>query len=107
MNPVKVISLTRSVERRTQFAELNAHVDFEFFDAVEGSPVMSRLDSFPELFEPGLRYNAGAIGCAISHLTLWQEAAETDRERITCDRPVSRTPAATSRSRAIWSTSRG
>jgi glycosyl transferase, family 25 len=82
---IKVISLTRSIERRKQFAERHAHIGFEFFDAVDGSGIISDLNSFPDLFEPGLRYNAGAVGCAISHLTLWQEAADTDRIITICE----------------------
>ena len=37
------------------------------------------MGNSPDLFEPGLRYNAGAIGCAMSHLMLWQEAADTNQ----------------------------
>lgn len=77
--PIKVISLARSLERRKIFSELNAHIDFEFFDAIDGAQVMPEVDRSPDLFEPGLRYNAGAIGCAMSHLMLWQEAADTNQ----------------------------
>jgi len=78
-HPVKVISLARSIERRKAFSELNAHIDFEFFDAIEGAQIMPEVNNSPDLFEFGLRYNAGAIGCAMSHLMLWQQAAETDQ----------------------------
>ncbi len=74
---IKVISLARSLDRRDTFSRLNAHVDFAYFDAIEGAQLLPEVDSSPDLFEPGLRYNAGAIGCAMSHLMLWQEAAET------------------------------
>jgi GR25 family glycosyltransferase involved in LPS biosynthesis len=72
---VKVISLTRSVERRERFSQANAHVAFTFFDAIDGAQLYHELNHTPDLFEPGLRYNAGAMGCATSHLMLWQEAA--------------------------------
>lgn len=74
---VKVISLARSLDRRQTFSMLNAHIDFAYFDAIEGAQLLPEVDSSPDLFESGLRYNAGAIGCAMSHLMLWQEAAET------------------------------
>jgi GR25 family glycosyltransferase involved in LPS biosynthesis len=77
-NTVKVISLARSQERRATFAANNAHIDFEFFDAVDGQLVMSQVDGLPELFEKDLPYVPGALGCAVSHLMLWQEAAESD-----------------------------
>lgn len=76
---IKVISLQRSVDRRNAFASANAHIDFEFFDAIDGKLVMADAGNAPDLFEPGLRYNPGAIGCAMSHLMLWQEAASAGR----------------------------
>jgi GR25 family glycosyltransferase involved in LPS biosynthesis/Tfp pilus assembly protein PilF len=77
-HPVKVISLARSTERRSTFSALNGHVDFEFFDAIVGASVAAEAARMPALFQPGLPYTAGAIGCAMSHLFLWQEAAATN-----------------------------
>ena len=34
---VKVISLARSLDRRNTFSRLNAHIDFAYFDAIEGA----------------------------------------------------------------------
>ena len=77
MNPVvKVISLARSLDRRQSFSERNAHVAFEFADAIDGRTIMHEVDNAPDLFEPGLDYSPGAFGCALSHLALWQEAAD-------------------------------
>lgn len=76
---VRVVSLARSTERRAAFVADNPGLVFTFFDAVEGSEVVGLADQAPDLFEPGLPYSAGAYGCALSHLTLWQEAADTDR----------------------------
>ena len=77
--PVKVISLASSLDRRMNFSNVNAHVDFEFFDAIEGAQIMPELGNSPDLFATGLMYNAGAVGCAMSHLMLWQEAASTNK----------------------------
>jgi len=76
---VRVVSLERSIERRATFAANNPELAFTFFDAVDGSQVVHQVANEPDLFEPGLPYSAGAYGCALSHLTLWQEAAETER----------------------------
>jgi glycosyl transferase family 25 len=76
-NIIKVISLERSTERRAAFKEQNRHIDFEFFNAVDGSLVANRTADFPELFNPGLPYSAGAYGCALSHLALWQQATDS------------------------------
>lgn len=79
MNPVvKVISLARSLDRRQSFAERNAHLEFSFVDAIDGRTIMHEVDQEPDLFAPGLGYSPGAFGCALSHLALWQEAAEND-----------------------------
>ena len=83
--PIRVISLRRSLDRRQQFADRNAHLAFSFFDAVEGADLAAGLGSYPDLFEPGVRYNAGAAGCAMSHLSLWQEAAEGGRVLTICE----------------------
>lgn len=74
--PIRVISLARSTARRDAFSQANGHVAFEFSDAVDGATIIDEVDNAPDLFEPGLAYSAGAFGCAMSHLGLWQEAAE-------------------------------
>lgn len=76
---VKVISLARSADRRAAFAHNNAHVAFSFFDAIDGSQIYGELGRTPDLYDPDLRYNPGALGCATSHLLLWQEAAASGK----------------------------
>lgn len=77
--PIKVISLARSTGRRQAFSAANGHVDFSFSDAIDGASILHEVNNAPDLFEPGLAYSAGAYGCAMSHLSLWQEAVDTDR----------------------------
>lgn len=77
--PIKVISLARSADRRAAFARANAHVDFAFSDAIDGASILHEVNNAPDLFEPNLPYSAGAYGCAMSHLSLWQEAVDSDR----------------------------
>lgn len=71
-----VISLEESAERRRDFAEANEHLEFKFFDAVNGKEVTSRWLKNPlkdkSLFDKSLRYTAGAVGCAMSHLQMWE-----------------------------------
>lgn len=74
---VKVISMARSTERRAVFAHNNAHVPFSFVDAVDGVQIYPELGRTPDLFDPALRYSPGALGCATSHLLLWQEVVAT------------------------------
>lgn len=77
--PIRVISLARSLDRRQVFSDVNRHIDFTFSDAIDGATIMHEVGHAPDLFEPGLPYSAGAYGCAMSHLSLWQEAVDSDR----------------------------
>ncbi|HUB14984.1 MAG TPA: glycosyltransferase family 25 protein [Acetobacteraceae bacterium] len=72
---IQVVSLRRTPERRQDFISLNPGFDFDFFDAVDGSTVDQAHFFDSGLAERGLRYSAGAIGCALSHLALWERAA--------------------------------
>jgi GR25 family glycosyltransferase involved in LPS biosynthesis len=77
---IRVISLQRTPERRERFSQFHAELDFEFFDAVDGVTVEAQ--DLGTLIEPGLRYTPGALGCALSHLALW-EMAIRDRTPVT------------------------
>lgn len=67
---IRVISLTSTPERRRRFAEAHEGVGFEFFDAVDGHTAVRA----PFLHVP---HTLGAVGCALSHLALWQLGAAT------------------------------
>jgi GR25 family glycosyltransferase involved in LPS biosynthesis len=71
MSMIRVISLTSTPERRRRFAEAHEGVGFAFFDAVDGHTAAHTAF----LHVP---YTHGAIGCALSHLALWRQAATTD-----------------------------
>ncbi len=72
---VQVISLQRTPQRRERFVEQNRGLAFAFFDAVDGSRVTRDHPGIRRLVPPGLQfYTAGAVGVALSHLTLWQRA---------------------------------
>jgi GR25 family glycosyltransferase involved in LPS biosynthesis len=73
--PIKVISLTRTPERRAEFARRNPGLAYEFFDAVDGAALTHAAVEATGLFQPGLNFTAGAYGIALSHHRLWQEAA--------------------------------
>jgi glycosyl transferase, family 25 len=70
MSMIRVISLTSTPERRRRFAEAHEGVGFEFFDAVDGHTAVRA----PFLHVP---HTLGAVGCALSHLALWQLGAAT------------------------------
>ncbi|HTW71358.1 MAG TPA: glycosyltransferase family 25 protein [Acetobacteraceae bacterium] len=71
---IQVVSLRRTPERRDQFVKLNPGIHFEFFDAVDGQNVARAAFFNGTLADPNLPYSAGAIGCALSHLSLWERS---------------------------------
>ncbi len=72
-----VISLPDATERLATFTKLNAHLPLvHLFPAVQGW----RLDR-DQLIDTGLitadnTYSAGALGCAMSHVSLWRHCVE-------------------------------
>jgi GR25 family glycosyltransferase involved in LPS biosynthesis len=85
MLPVRVISLVRSAERRKAFSRRNAHLDFEFVDAVDGCTSSLAGLNAGGLFEPGLRYSAGAYGAALSHLAQWDAIIASGQSRTVAE----------------------
>lgn len=71
---INIISLKRSISRRESFCKLNQHIEYEFFDAIDGTKLTKELICDKRLFQPGLNYTPGAFGCALSHLALWEKA---------------------------------
>ena len=78
-NEIQVISLLRSVLKRSTFVEQNKNIPHLFVNAVDGLGLTKLQLSNEELFEPGLPYTAGAFGCALSHLLLWKQAIATNK----------------------------
>ncbi len=72
-----VISLKRSASRRSSFEARNPHLQFKYFDAIDGSQYPPETMLGKGVFSPGLPYTAGAYGCALSHLSLWAKAIES------------------------------
>ena len=85
MLPVRVISLVRSVERREAFRRRNGHLDFEFFDAVDGNTLSLAKLNARGLFEPGLIYSVGAYGAALSNLAQWDEIIASGQARTVAE----------------------
>lgn len=74
MHPVRVISLKRTPERKRSFEGRNPHLEFEYFEAVDGAAFTKDALDATGLFDPGLKhYSPGAYGGAMSQIRLWQE----------------------------------
>lgn len=70
---VRVISLDRTPARWAEFRTHNKELSCSRFSAVDGLTIK---EPDPALFEPGLRYSPGALGCAASHIALWRTIAQ-------------------------------
>jgi glycosyl transferase, family 25 len=77
MRPIRVISLARQPERRSEFLRRNPHVPSTFLDAVDGHALTAEQIRESGLFLPEVErtYDAHAYGVAMSHWQLWNEAA--------------------------------
>lgn len=74
--PIHVINLDQSVDRWHLFKERNAHLD----GVIRVSAIDGRALEREKLIRSGhihenLAYPAGTLGCAMSHVRLWEQAA--------------------------------
>lgn len=81
LNSIKVISLDKTPERFLNFKKINAQLPIERISACEGA--MLKKEEYIEagIFSRELEYSAGALGCAISHIRLWQQAVSENSVR--------------------------
>ncbi|MBV8472184.1 MAG: glycosyltransferase family 25 protein [Hyphomicrobiales bacterium] len=77
---IHLINLDRSADRLRQFRERNPHItDFVRVSAVDGSQVDRQALIQAGRITADLPYGAGALGCALSHIGLWEKAVAEDR----------------------------
>lgn len=87
MIPVFVISLSRSLERREMARKQMSHlgIGYSFFDAVDGRNLMDedvrRVDQVEAKKFSGHDLSPGEIGCALSHIKLYEMMVEKGIER--------------------------
>jgi GR25 family glycosyltransferase involved in LPS biosynthesis len=75
----KVISLERTPQRFEQFLAWNFDQGFERFVAFDGSKLVVEDCIRQGLISASNRYVAGALGVALSHVTLWQNCVTENR----------------------------
>jgi GR25 family glycosyltransferase involved in LPS biosynthesis len=78
---IYVVNLDRNAARLAAFCRVNAHVlsRVRRFSAVDGRALDRAGLVAAGIVEAGNCYAAGALGCAVSHLTLWDYAAREGR----------------------------
>jgi len=77
---IYVISLERSKDRREIFDNYNSkYIKYSYFNAVDGNEL--NVNSLPRnIFKKGsVNYSKGALGCALSHLKLWEKCIDLDK----------------------------
>ena len=78
--PIHLINLDRSTERLRRFKELNTHLtDVTRVPGVDGGTLVREALEKAGYIAGDLSYGAGALGCALSHIRLWEMAAAQDR----------------------------
>jgi glycosyl transferase, family 25 len=77
-----VISLDRSMDRKEVFDKHNSkYISYSYHKAVDGKTIP--LDTLDMILRKGSQnYSAGAIGCAMSHLQLWDKCIELNKPII-------------------------
>jgi GR25 family glycosyltransferase involved in LPS biosynthesis/glycosyltransferase involved in cell wall biosynthesis len=78
--PMRVINLDSSVERLQKFRDRNKHLpNIIRYPAVNGRELDREALVAQGVITQDVPYGAGTLGCAMSHIRLWQEVLETGR----------------------------
>jgi hypothetical protein len=78
--PLHLINLDRSAERLRRFGEWNAHLrDVERVAAADGAALSAAGLVRSGEIAAGFAGGPGSLGCAVSHLRLWEKAARENR----------------------------
>ena len=71
--PIKVINLKRRKDRKSNMKKILKDIHFVFKEAVDGNDLKTDDPRLHTFHGNDFNDNAGTIGCAISHIELWQE----------------------------------
>ena len=87
---IKVISLSRSLERRRSFAaNTDTDLTWSFFDAHETLDSALSYDPTDAILAVGAPRSSGELGCYSSHYTAWREfLASTDIQLVVLENDI-------------------
>ena len=75
------LCLPNSIERRFNFDKLNSkYINYTYFDGIDGKKLHKKYENIVK--KDAINYTAGAVGCAMSHLGLWNKCIELDKPII-------------------------
>jgi GR25 family glycosyltransferase involved in LPS biosynthesis len=81
---IHVISLKRTPARLESFIKNNPNIKFEVFEAIDSKKINLDIIS-KDILPESCNYRVGAIGNALSHITLWARAAEGNELITICE----------------------
>lgn len=81
---IHVISLKRTPLRLEKFIKNNPNIDFEIFEAVDSNKINLEFIS-KDILPDACNYRPGAIGNALSHISLWAKAVEKNEVITICE----------------------
>jgi GR25 family glycosyltransferase involved in LPS biosynthesis len=85
MKPIiHVITLERTPERTKEFQRGNSHIDYHFFDAVDGIKIPEHED-LSSIICNRKNITPGALGCLLSHVSLWMLAVKNNSTLTICE----------------------
>jgi len=78
---IYVINMKNDKDRRNSFDQTNSnYIDYEYFEAIDGN---SEKFNIKDILKPNtIGYKNGDIGCAMSHLCLWNKCIEINEPII-------------------------
>lgn len=84
---VHVINLDRSKDRWAAFEKVNGctHIDFQRFAAIDGRGIARGPLVDRGVITADLGYSDGVLGCALSHLALWDLAIASGQPLTVCE----------------------
>lgn len=83
---IVVINLDRAPRKLQEFDAANRGlIAYERFPAIDGLKVSKEAFVANGTFHPDLQYTPGAIGCALSHITLWKHVAASGKTLTICE----------------------
>jgi GR25 family glycosyltransferase involved in LPS biosynthesis len=79
-NKIKIINLKKRTDRKEKMILQLKDCNYEFFEAVDGNELIGS-EELKLLFENNdFNYRKGVIGCALTHITLWKQLAESEND---------------------------
>lgn len=81
---IHVISLKRTPHRLDSFIQNNPNIDFEIFEAIDSQNI-NLANISRNIFPENSNYRIGAIGNALSHVSLWARAVQSNEVMTICE----------------------